>query len=49
VARTVLRGPRRSNAPGPPDNRLHWVRDVVRHEALLNRAVMRGHRPRLVV
>jgi hypothetical protein len=29
VARTVLRGPRRSNAPGLPDNGLHWVRDVV--------------------
>jgi len=28
VARTVLRGPRRSNAPGLPDV-LHWQRDVV--------------------
>ena len=28
MARTVLRGPRRSNAPGLPDDRLHWVRDV---------------------
>jgi len=28
VARTVLRGPRRGNAPGLPDNGLHWVRDV---------------------
>jgi len=29
VARTVLRGRRRSNAPALPDNALHWVRDVV--------------------
>ena len=28
VARTVLRGPRRSNAPGLPDNRVHHVRDL---------------------
>ncbi|HEY6423879.1 MAG TPA: hypothetical protein VIY28_11640 [Pseudonocardiaceae bacterium] len=28
MARTVLRGPRRSNAPRLPDNRLHWIRDV---------------------
>jgi len=28
VARTVLRGPRRSNAPGLPDNSVHYVRDV---------------------
>lgn len=34
VARTVLRGPRRSNAPGLPDNRLHWVRDVTLGEDL---------------
>ena len=27
MARTVLRGPRRSNAPGLPDA-THWVRDV---------------------
>ena len=29
MARTVLRGRRRSNAPALPDNRLHWIRDVV--------------------
>ncbi len=28
-------------------NRL-WVADIERHEALLNRAVVKGHRPRLV-
>ncbi len=28
VARTVLRGRRRSNAPALPDNKLHYVRDV---------------------
>jgi hypothetical protein len=28
VARTVLRRPRRGNAPGLSDNQLHWVRDV---------------------
>ncbi|CAI7978167.1 conserved hypothetical protein [Frankia sp. Hr75.2] len=28
VASTVLTGPRRSNAPGLPDNQLHWIRDV---------------------
>jgi hypothetical protein len=32
VARTVLRGPRRSNAPGLPDNRVHYVRDTAWHE-----------------
>jgi len=32
VARTVLRGRRRSNAPALPDNKLHWVRDVVYDE-----------------
>jgi hypothetical protein len=32
VARTVLKGPRRSNAPGLPDNKLHRVRDVVYDE-----------------
>jgi len=32
VARTVLRGRRRSNAPALPDNRLHWVRDVTYDE-----------------
>jgi hypothetical protein len=32
AARTVLKGPRRSNAPGLPDNRLHWVRDVTYDE-----------------
>lgn len=28
LARTVLKGPQRSNALGLPDDRLHWVRDV---------------------
>ena len=31
MARTVLRGPRRSNAPGLPDS-LHWLRDTVYRE-----------------
>jgi len=37
---------RRDFAPLPPD-RL-WVADIERHEALLNRAVVKGHRFRLV-
>lgn len=28
MARTVLRRPRRGNAPGLSDNAVHWVRDV---------------------
>ncbi len=32
VARTVLRGRRRSNALALPDNKLHWVRDVTMGE-----------------
>jgi hypothetical protein len=32
VARTVLRGRRRSNAPALPDNRVHHVRDVTHGE-----------------
>jgi hypothetical protein len=32
LARTVLKGPQRSNALGLPDDRLHWVRDVTFHE-----------------
>ena len=32
VARTVLRGDRRSNATVLPDNKVHRVRDVVYHE-----------------
>jgi hypothetical protein len=32
VARTVLRGRRRSNAPALADNGLHWVRDVTHGE-----------------
>jgi len=32
VARTVLRGARRSNAPRLPDS-LHWLRDTVYREA----------------
>ena len=32
MARTVLRGRRRSNAPALPDNKLHWVRDVTMGE-----------------
>ena len=32
MARTVLRGPRRRNAPGLPDNKIHWVRDVTFRE-----------------
>ncbi len=29
LACTVLKGPQRSNALGLPDNKIHWVRDVV--------------------
>ncbi|WP_239382424.1 hypothetical protein [Frankia sp. CIT1] len=32
VASTVLTGPRRSNAPGLPDNKVHWVHDVTFRE-----------------
>jgi hypothetical protein len=32
VARTVLRGDRRSNAAVLPDNKNHYVRDTVWHE-----------------
>lgn len=32
VARTVLRGDRRSNATVLPDNKSHYVRDVTFHE-----------------
>ena len=32
VARTVLRGRRRSNASALPDNKIHWVRDVTFRE-----------------
>ena len=32
MARTVLRGRRRSNAPALPDNSIHWVRDVTYRE-----------------
>jgi hypothetical protein len=32
VARTVLRGRRRSNASALPDNKTHWVRDVTYDE-----------------
>ena len=32
MARTVLRGRRRSNAPALPDDRLHGVRDVTYDE-----------------
>jgi hypothetical protein len=32
VARTVLRGDRRSNAAVLPDNKNHYVRDVTFHE-----------------
>ena len=42
-ARTVLRGPRRGNAPGLPDNRLHWIRDVTFAEDLSQ--VRTGHGP----
>ena len=46
MARTVLRGPRRSNAPGLPDNRLHWVRDVTYDE---DRSQVRtGNAPRVM-
>ncbi len=46
VARTVLRGRRRSNAPALPDNRLHWVRDVSFDE---DRSQVRtGHTPRVI-
>jgi hypothetical protein len=46
VARTVLRGRRRSNAPALPDNRLHWVRDVSFDE---DRSQVRtGHTPRVM-
>ena len=34
LARTVLKGPQRSNALGLPDNGLHWVRDVTFAEDL---------------
>ena len=34
LARTVLKGPQRSNALGLPDNGLHWVRDVTYAEDL---------------
>ena len=46
MARTVLRGPRRSNAPGLPDNRIHWVRDVTYDE---DRSQVRtGNAPRVM-
>ena len=32
MARTVLRGRRRSNASALPDNKIHWVRDTVWRE-----------------
>jgi hypothetical protein len=46
VARTVLRGPRRSNAPGLPDNCLHWVRDVTEGED--HSSVHAGHGPQVM-
>jgi len=46
VASTVLRGPRRSNAPGLPDNKIHWVRDVTFREDASQ--VKTGSRPRVM-
>jgi hypothetical protein len=46
VARTVLRGRRRSNAPALPDNSLHWVRDVTEGED--HSRVRTGHGPQVM-
>ena len=46
VARTVLRGPRRGNAPGLPDNKIHWVRDVTFREDASQ--IKTGSRPRIM-
>jgi len=46
VARTVLRGRRRSNAPALPDNRLHWIRDVTFAED--HSQVRTGHGPQVM-
>ncbi len=46
MARTVLRGPRGGNAPGLPDNKIHWVRDVTFREDASQ--VKTGSRPRIM-
>jgi hypothetical protein len=46
VARTVLRGRRRRNAPALPDNCLHWVRDVTEGED--HSSVRTGHGPQVM-
>jgi hypothetical protein len=46
LARTVLKGPQRSNALGLPDNQVHWVRDVTFDE---DRSQVRtGHGPQVM-
>lgn len=46
MARTVLRGRRRSNAPALPDNRLHWIRDVTFAED--HSQIRTGHGPQVM-
>jgi hypothetical protein len=46
VARTVLRGRRRSNASALPDNKLHYVRDVTYSEDASH--IRTGNAPRVM-